>query len=157
MPSVVGMDSWLETGGGAPGAADLTLRPARGEVVASAMAKLLMALAPRRKESGEEEKMVSLMAEVPEPLLQAMRRFIEQHPNWDQYRLFQAALAGFLVQHAPGDRTITRCYLANLFPGSARFQGPPGAGANPARLRVLPVADPPAGPPRFADPSDRAA
>jgi hypothetical protein len=121
------------------------------------MAKLRMALAPRRKESGEQERMVSLLAEVPEPLLQAMRRFIEQHPNWDQYRLFQAALAGFLVQHAPGDRTITRCYLANLFPGSARFQGPPGAGANPARLRVLPVAVPPAGPPCLADPSDRAA
>ena len=60
---------------------------------------------------------VSLMAEVPEPLLQAMRGFIERHPHWDQYRLVQAALAGFLVQHAPGDRAITRCYLANLFPG----------------------------------------
>lgn len=76
--------------------------------------------------------MVSLMAEVPEPLLQAMRGFIERHPNWDQYRLFQAALAGFLVQHAPGDRAITRCYLANLFPTSGRFQAPPMAGRSAA-------------------------
>lgn len=71
---------------------------------------------------------MSLMAEVPEPLLQAMRSFIERHPNWDQYRLFQAALAGFLVQHAAGDRSITRCYLANLFPGRGRFEGPVLAG-----------------------------
>ena len=35
--------------------------------------------------------MVSLQADVPEPLLRSMRSFIEAHPNWDQYRLFQAA------------------------------------------------------------------
>lgn len=46
------------------------------------------------------EATISLCAEVPEPLLFAMRRFIEAHPNWDQYRLFKAALAGFLVQTA---------------------------------------------------------
>lgn len=73
---------------------------------------------------GSRAGMVSLSAEVPEPLLRAMRRFIECHPHWDQYRLFQAALAGFLVQSPVRDRDITRCYLANLFPGSGRFQGP---------------------------------
>jgi hypothetical protein len=51
-----------------------------------------------------------------------MRGFIEQHPNWDQYRLFQAALAGFLVQNGLGDREVTRCYLANLFPAQASFR-----------------------------------
>ncbi len=65
---------------------------------------------------------VSLRAEVPEPLLEAMQVFIERHPNWDQYRLFQAALAGFLVQHGVRNRGVTRCYLANLFPGQARFR-----------------------------------
>lgn len=101
-----------------------------------------------------EGGMVSLMADVPEPLLQAMRGFIERHPNWDQYRLFQAALAGFLVQHAPGDRAITRCYLANLFPGSGRFQAPPMAGRSVAAgpvLRALP------GPSHAPDASGRAA
>jgi hypothetical protein len=63
------------------------------------------------------------MAEVPEALLEAMRTFIDQHPNWDQYRLVQAALAGFLVQHGCQDRAVTRCYLANLFPGQGRFTG----------------------------------
>jgi hypothetical protein len=64
---------------------------------------------------------VSLRAEVPEPLLRAMGQFIECHPNWDQYRLFQAALAGFLVQNGVHDRDVTRCYLANLFPGQGSF------------------------------------
>ncbi len=70
------------------------------------------------------ETMVSLRAEVPEPLLQAMRQFIEAHPNWDQYRLFQAALAGFLVQNGVRNREVTRCYLANLFPGHRQFSAP---------------------------------
>lgn len=68
------------------------------------------------------EMMVSLRAEVPEALLVSMRGFIEQHPNWDQYRLFQAALAGFLVQNGVQSRDVTRCYLANLFPGQPRFR-----------------------------------
>ena len=70
------------------------------------------------------ELLVSLQAEVPEPLLEAMRQFIERHPNWDQYRLFQAALAGFLVQNGIRNRGVTRCYLANLFPGHRAFSAP---------------------------------
>ncbi len=79
-----------------------------------------------RGEGGGEETggTVSLRADVPESLLRAMRGFIECHPNWDQYRLFQAALAGFLVQNGVSNRGVTRCYLANLFPGQSRFQGP---------------------------------
>ncbi len=73
----------------------------------------------------DEGGTVSLRAEVPEPLLEAMRGFIEGHPNWDQYRLFQAALAGFLVQNGVRHRGVTRCYLANLFPGQGRFSDAP--------------------------------
>ena len=69
---------------------------------------------------------VSMRAEVPEALLQSMQGFIEAHPNWDQYRLFQAALAGFLVQNGMQNREITRCYLANLFPQQSRFSEPLG-------------------------------
>lgn len=72
----------------------------------------------------QSDATVSLLAEIPEPLLQAMRRFIERYPNWDQYRLFQAALAGFLVQQGVMNRGVTRCYLANLFPGQGRFTSP---------------------------------
>jgi hypothetical protein len=85
---------------------------------------------------------ISLWAEVPEPLLLAMRRFIEAHPNWDQYRLFKAALAGFLVQNGINNRGITRCYLANLFPGQGGFASPSHADREPAPSRHRPEADP---------------
>jgi hypothetical protein len=71
-----------------------------------------------------EAATVSLRADVPEALLQSMQGFIEAHPNWDQYRLVQAALAGFLVQNGVQSREITRCYLANLFPQQPRFSEP---------------------------------
>jgi hypothetical protein len=71
---------------------------------------------------GPDELMVSLRADVPEALLASMRLFIDQHPNWDQYRLFQAAMAGFLVQNGVQSRDVTRCYLAHLFPAQGRFR-----------------------------------
>ena len=89
---------------------------------------------PNGEPAGEMEGTVSLRAEVPETLLEAMRTFIEHHPNWDQYRLFQAALAGFLVQHGSQDRAVTRCYLANLFPTHGGFEQV----ANPASPSLRP-------------------
>ena len=73
-----------------------------------------------------ETGIVSLRAEVPAGLLASMQAFIERHPNWDQYRLVQAALAGFLVQNGSPSRDVTRCYLANLFPGQRSFSAAPG-------------------------------
>lgn len=66
---------------------------------------------------------VSIRAEVPEALLGSMRTFIDAHPNWDQYRLFQAALAGFLVQNGVNSRAVTRCYVGNMFNWSASADG----------------------------------
>ena len=59
--------------------------------------------------------LVSIIAEVPAPLKKAMTVFIQEHPNWDQYRLVQAALAGFLAQSGHESRAITRLYLDNMF------------------------------------------
>ncbi len=78
----------------------------------------------------EAAAVVSLRAEVPEALLVSMRRFIDAHPNWDQYRLFQAALAGFLVQNGVQTRAVTRCYVANMFQ-----RGGQGGGAQPLASR----------------------
>ena len=58
---------------------------------------------------------VSFQADLPVPLQAAMTRFSEGHPNWDQYRLIKAALAGFLVQNGVDSRSITRLYLGNMF------------------------------------------
>jgi hypothetical protein len=102
-------------------------------------------ISPGREQGGDGQGTVSLMAEVPQSLLEAMRTFIDHHPNWDQYRLVQAALAGFLVQHGSQDRAVTRCYLANLFPGHGRFESP-----TPSSRPHRPFADPSRRPERRA-------
>tara|TARA_Y100001968_G_C19411900_1_gene746767 strand:+ start:1477 stop:1755 length:279 start_codon:yes stop_codon:yes gene_type:complete len=65
--------------------------------------------------SEELDGVVSFYSEVPAPIQEAMSRFIERYPNWDQYRLVQAALAGFLVQNGVDSRSITRLYVGNMF------------------------------------------
>ena len=62
-----------------------------------------------------QSSLVSFLSEVPVPIKAAMTTFIEDHPNWDQYRIVQAALAGFLVQNGIESREITRLYLDNMF------------------------------------------
>ena len=66
---------------------------------------------------------VSFQAELPLPLQEAMAGFIETCPNWDQYRLIKAALAGFLVQNGVDSREITRLYVANMFRSDSLMQG----------------------------------
>ena len=70
------------------------------------------------KTSGDRvssSSLVSFISELPVPLKEAMTAFIEEHPNWDQYRLVHAALAGLLVQNGIKSRAITRLYLDNMF------------------------------------------
>ena len=64
---------------------------------------------------GQDKDIISFQAEMPLPLHQAMADFIERCPNWDQYRLVQAALAGFLVQNGADSRELTRLYVGNMF------------------------------------------
>ena len=79
---------------------------------------------------------VSIVNELPEDLYDAMREFVRTHPQWDQYRLIQASLAGFLFQHGSTDRAVSRHYLDGLFRRegiSARPQAPtPSADPRPA-------------------------
>ena len=65
-----------------------------------------------------EESIVSFQSRLPLPLKEAMNDFIELYPNWDQYRLIKAALAGFLVQNGVESREITRLYVGNMFSSS---------------------------------------
>ena len=62
-----------------------------------------------------EESIISFQAKLPEALKDAMQAFIDRYPNWDQYRLVKAALAGFLVQNGFDSRSITRLYISNMF------------------------------------------
>ena len=61
------------------------------------------------------EQMVSFQTPLPGNLAQAMSQFIKAHPQWDQYRLMQAALAGFLLQHGVQQRDLTRRYVSSMF------------------------------------------
>ena len=49
-----------------------------------------------------------------------MNEFVEEHPNWDQYRILQAAIAGFLMQKGFQNRDLTRLYIGNMF--SIKFE-----------------------------------
>ena len=68
----------------------------------------------------ESEDTISFQTEIPKQIQQAMKVYIEKHPNWNQYRLLQAALAGFLIQNGISSRLITRLYIGNMF-GSHSF------------------------------------
>ena len=58
---------------------------------------------------------VSVVNEFPEDLYDAMRTFVRTHPQWDQYRLMQVAVAGFLFQQGSRERAVARHYLDGLF------------------------------------------
>ena len=68
----------------------------------------------------ESEDTISFQTEIPKQIQQAMKVYIDKHPNWDQYRLLQAALAGFLIQNGISSRLITRLYIGNMV-GSHSF------------------------------------
>ncbi len=74
----------------------------------------------KSKEVLESEDTISFQTEIPMQIQEAMKVYIEKHPNWDQYRLLQAALAGFLIQNGISSRLITRLYIGNMF-GSHSF------------------------------------
>jgi hypothetical protein len=58
---------------------------------------------------------VSVENQLPQDLYEAMGRFIENHPQWDQYRLVQVAIAGFLFQQGSQERVVAQHYLKGLF------------------------------------------
>ena len=63
----------------------------------------------------QKDEVVSFNCELQENLQKAMKEFVEEHPNWDQYRIIQAAIAGFLMQNGFQNRNLTRLYIGNMF------------------------------------------
>ena len=63
----------------------------------------------------EEINIISFNCELHENLQKALKEFVEKHPNWDQYRILQAAIAGFLMQKGFENRDLTRLYVGNMF------------------------------------------
>ena len=58
---------------------------------------------------------VSILAEIPEELHTAITLYLETHPDWDQDRIFAAAVSLFLLQNGDCDRRAARVYLDALF------------------------------------------
>ena len=67
------------------------------------------------KVSNHNDEVISFKCELQENLQKAMKEFVEKHPNWDQYRILQAAIAGFLMQKGFQNRDLTRLYMGNMF------------------------------------------
>ena len=62
-----------------------------------------------------KDEVISFKCELHENLQKAMKEFLEKYPNWDQYRVLQAAIAGFLLQKGFQNRDLTRLYIGNMF------------------------------------------
>ena len=63
----------------------------------------------------KKDEIISFKCDLHENLQKAMNDFVEQHPNWDQYRILQAAIAGFLMEKGFHNRNLTRLYIGNMF------------------------------------------
>ena len=61
------------------------------------------------------DEIISFKCELHGNLQKAMIDFVEKHPNWDQYRILQAAISGFLMQKGFQNRNLTRLYVGNMF------------------------------------------
>ena len=68
-----------------------------------------------QKNINYKEEIISFKCDLHENLQQAMNKFVEDHPNWDQYRILQAAIAGFLMQKGFENRNLTRLYVGKMF------------------------------------------
>ena len=62
----------------------------------------------------QQDQVISFKCELQENLQYAMKKFVEDHPNWDQYRILQAAIAGFLMQKGFQNRDLTRLYIGKM-------------------------------------------
>ncbi|MDX1977553.1 MAG: DUF2811 domain-containing protein [Pseudanabaenaceae cyanobacterium bins.68] len=66
---------------------------------------------------------VSIYAEIPEELHLTLKGYLENHTDWDQDRVFAAALSLFLLQNgsydagvsSPNYRSAAKVYLNSLF------------------------------------------
>ncbi len=63
----------------------------------------------------KKEEIISFKCDLHGNLQKAMIKFVEDHPKWDQYRILQAAIAGFLMQNGFQNRDLTRLYIGKMF------------------------------------------
>ena len=62
----------------------------------------------------QTESIISFIEEVPLYLNDAIRKFIDEHPNWDQHRLMQAAISGYLLEKGVTSLEMRRFYTQSM-------------------------------------------
>ena len=65
--------------------------------------------------NSQTESIVSFIEDVPVYLNDAIRKFIDDHPNWDQHRLMQAAISGYLLEKGVTSIEMRRFYSQSMF------------------------------------------
>ena len=70
-----------------------------------------------QKVLNQKDQVISFKCELQENLQKAMKKFVEDHPNLDQYEIIHRAIAGFLMEKGFYNREITK-----LFVGVKYFQ-----------------------------------
>ena len=63
----------------------------------------------------QTESVVSFIEDVPVYLNDAIRKFIDDHRNWDQHRLMQAAISGYLLEKGVTSIEMRRFYSQSMF------------------------------------------
>ena len=63
----------------------------------------------------QNESIVSFIEDVPVYLNDAMRKYLDDHPNWDQHRLMQAAISGYLLEKGDTSLEMRRFYSQSMF------------------------------------------
>jgi hypothetical protein len=62
---------------------------------------------------------VSILTEIPEELYEAVSHYLDIHSDWDQDRVFAAAVSLFLMQNGDSDRCTAQTYLDSHFQQTA--------------------------------------
>tara|TARA_Y100001968_G_scaffold331726_2_gene387423 strand:+ start:452 stop:733 length:282 start_codon:yes stop_codon:yes gene_type:complete len=62
-----------------------------------------------------KDELVSFIQEIPDYLKKAMSEFMDKYPNWDQYRLMEAAISGYLLEKGVESREINSLYFKSMF------------------------------------------
>ena len=68
-----------------------------------------------QKHINNKSEKISFPIEININLQQAMNKFVEDHPNLDQYKIIQKAIAGFLIEKGFHNRELTRMYLGGKY------------------------------------------
>ena len=64
--------------------------------------------------NSQTESIVSFIEDIPVYLNDAIRKFIDEHPNWDQHRLMQAAISGYLLEKGVTSLEMRRFYTQSM-------------------------------------------